>query len=99
MILARSWSRLTPCFLMDVLRAKRRPEIIDLALIGVDPDWLNRGVSVMVAAELGKMLARPGIRYAETNLNIEDNYAIQNLWRRFGRKDHKRRRAYVKKLV
>ena len=95
----RSGGRLTPCFLMDVLRAKRRPEIIDLALIGVDPDWLNRGVSVMVAAELGKMLARPGIRYAETNLNIEDNYAIQNLWRRFGRKDHKRRRAYVKKLV
>ena len=95
----RSGGRITPRFLLDVLRAKRHPEIIDLGLIGVDPEWLNRGVSVMVAAELGKMLAQPGLRYAETNLNIEDNYAIQNMWRRFGRKDHKRRRAYVKKLV
>ena len=95
----RSGGRITPRFLWDVIRAKRHPEIIDLGLIGVDPEWLNRGVSVMVAAELGKMLAQPGLRYAETNLNIEDNYAIQNLWRRFGRKDHKRRRAYVKKLV
>ncbi|MBQ9477165.1 MAG: N-acetyltransferase [Bacteroidales bacterium] len=95
----RSRGRITPRFLWDLLRAKYRPEVIDLGLIGVDPEWLNRGVSVMVAAELGKMLGQSGIRYAETNLNIEDNYAIQNLWRRFGREDHKRRRAYVKKLA
>ena len=95
----KSGGRLTPGCLFRILRAMRHPEIIDLGLIGVDPEWLNRGVSVLVASELGRMLREPGIKYAETNLNIEDNYAIQNLWRRFGREDHKRRRAYVKKLV
>ena len=38
------------------------------------------------------------IEYAETNLNLEDNHAIQNQWKRFKAVNHKRRRSYVKKL-
>ena len=93
-----SGGRLTPKCIYQILRSKAKPEIIDLALIGVDPEWLNRGLSSIVAAALIKMLRRPGVKYAETNLNLEDNYAIQNLWGRFGREIHKRRRSYVKQL-
>ena len=94
----KSRGRLTPSCIYRILKSKAKPEIVDLALIGVDPEWLNRGVSTTVAAALVHMLQRPGIKYAETNLNLEDNYAIQNLWKRFGREIHKRRRSYVKKL-
>ena len=45
------------------------------------------------------MLKDPTIRYAETNLNLETNAAIQNQWKRFTEVKHKRRRAYVKKIV
>ena len=41
----------------------------------------------------------PDIRVADTNLNLEDNWAIQNQWKRFRRDVVKRYRAYVKKLV
>lgn len=95
----KSRGHLTPGCLVRLLKSIRKPEIIDLGLIGVDPEWLNKGVSVTVAAELSKMLRLPGTKYAETNLNLEDNYAIQNLWGRFGHEVHKRRRSYVKKLV
>ena len=44
------------------------------------------------------MLKDPKIIYAETNLNLEDNYAIQNQWKRFTEVKHKRRRSYVKKI-
>ena len=94
----KSRGRLTPACIYRILKSKAKPEIVDLALIGVDPEWLNRGVSTTVAAALVHMLQKPGIKYAETNLNLEDNYAIQNLWKRFGREIHKRRRSYVKKL-
>ena len=94
----KSRGRLTPACIYRILKSKAKPEIVDLALIGVDPEWLNRGVSTTVSAALVHMLQRPGIKYAETNLNLEDNYAIQNLWKRFGREIHKRRRSYVKKL-
>ena len=94
----KSRGRLTPACIYRILKSKAKPEIVDLALIGVDPEWLNRGVSTTVTAALVHMLQKPGIKYAETNLNLEDNYAIQYLWKRFGPEIHKRRRSYVKKL-
>ncbi|MBO4848923.1 MAG: N-acetyltransferase [Clostridia bacterium] len=94
----RSRGHLTPAALVRILRAMKKPEIIDLGLIGVDPAWAMRGVSVAISAELERMLRAPGVKYAETNLNLEDNLMIQNQWKRFKEVKHKRRRAYVKKL-
>ena len=90
--------RFTPRVLLRLLRCLRRPKIIDLCLIGVEPAWLNRGVSVAFASAILHMLRDTQVEYAETNLNLEDNYAIQNMWRRFKAVQAKRRRAYVKKL-
>ena len=96
----RSNGRLTPRALLEILKAKRRPEIIDFALIGVDPAWINRGVSVCIAARLSERLrTAPGLKYGETNLNLEDNAAIRHLWKRFKHETVKRRRAYVKTLA
>ena len=44
------------------------------------------------------MLREDGVEYAETNLNLETNHAIQNQWKRFRQVQHKRRRSYVKQL-
>ena len=38
------------------------------------------------------------LKWADTNLNLEENWAIQNQWKRFNRIQHKRYRAYVKSL-
>ena len=95
----RSGGRLTPLTLIKLLKAIKRPVIIDLGLVGVDPEWLNRGVSVIVSAELMKMLQRPEILYADTNLNLEENYAIQNQWKRFDEQKVKKYRCFGKKLI
>ena len=94
----KSDGKLTPLALIRILYAVRHPKIIDLALIGVDPEYANRGISIVFASEIKKMLIRDKIEYAETNLNLEDNFAIKNLWKRFYEVEHKRRRSYVKKL-
>ena len=93
-----SGGRLTPLTLLRLLKALKKPYVIDLCLIGVDPEWLNRGISVVVASGLMKMLGNKGVQYAETNANLEENYAIQNLWKRFDEKKIKRRRCYIKQL-
>ena len=90
--------RLTPAGIVRLLWAIKHPEIIDLGLVGVDPEWANRGISAIISANLLKMLKDPKIKYAETNLNLENNYAIQNQWKRFTEVKHKRRRSYVKKI-
>ena len=86
--------------LAKLLYAIKRPQILDLCLVGVDPEYLNRGVSGALSLAIMKMLRdNPRIQWADTNLNLEDNYAILNQWRRFCREECKRYRAYVKKLV
>ena len=74
-------------------------QVIDLCIVGVDPEWLNRGVSIVVCSGLMKMLQREEVQYADTNINLEDNYAILNLWKRFDSQVVKRYRCFVKKLV
>lgn len=97
--LQKSGGRLTPAALPRVLKAIRHPEIIDFGLIGVDPEYLNRGVSACITVGLIDMLKRDHIEHAETNLNLEHNYAIRNLWKRFDAEEHKKRRSYIKRLV
>ncbi|MCR5611194.1 MAG: N-acetyltransferase [Clostridiales bacterium] len=94
----KSKGRLTPAALVRILRAIKHPKVIDLGLVGIDPVWANHGVSVAVSAALERMLRKPGVDHAETNLNLEDNHLIQNQWKRFVAVQHKRRRAFVKEL-
>ena len=95
----RSRGKLTPAALVKLLKAIKHPSVIDLGLIAVEPSYLNRGVSAIVCSAVVDMLREGGIEYAETNLNLETNAAILNQWKRFRSVNHKRRRAYVKKLV
>ena len=90
----------TPWTLIKLLYYIKNPNILDLCLVGVDPEYLNRGVSGALSLSIMKMLRdNPRVKWADTNLNLEDNYAILNQWRRFKSEECKRYRAYVKKLV
>ncbi|MBO6027470.1 MAG: hypothetical protein J6P73_09530 [Bacteroidales bacterium] len=93
-----SQGRLTPLALIRLLKAIKKPTVVDLGLIGVDPKWLNRGVSIIVSSCLIKILQREEVLYADTNLNLEENYAIQNQWKRFDEQKVKLYRCFGKKL-
>ena len=98
--LAGGRGKLTPVTAVRLLKALKRPDAIDLCLVGVEPEYVNRGVSAVFSVAIMKMLRdNPRLRFADTNLNLEDNYAILNQWRRFRKEQVKRYRSYVKKLV
>lgn len=94
----KSNGHLTPAALCRLLHAIRHPKVIDLGLVGVDPAYANRGISVAISAALMKMLTEGNVEYAETNLNLEDNLLIRNQWKRFRAVPHKRRRSFIKKI-
>ena len=94
----KSKGHLTPAALVRLLKAIKKPEVIDLGLIAVAPEYQNTGIIAVIAAALADMLSVGGVEHAETNLNLEDNLAIRNVWKRFNAVQHKRRRAYVKAL-
>ena len=90
---------ITPGVAIRFLQCLRRPESLDLCIIGVDPEYLNRGVSSALSLAIMKMLKdTPSLQFADTCINLEDNYAIQNQWKRFRKDTPKRYRCYVKAL-
>ena len=95
----KSRGHLTPAAIARILKVKKEPKVIDLGLVGVDPEYINRGLPAMVCASIMKMLEKDGLDHIETNLNLESNSAILNMWKRFDSVRHKQRRAYVKKLA
>ena len=94
----KSGGRLTiPC-LIRLLKAIKNPKVLDLAIVGVVDKYRNKGVSMNLFAMILTMLEHD-IDFMETNLNLENNYPILNMWKSFDTVQHKRRRCYVKKLV
>ncbi|HBR85993.1 MAG TPA: hypothetical protein DEA32_02275 [Firmicutes bacterium] len=96
--LKKSGGRLTIPALIKVLRARRDPEVIDLGLIGVAEEHRATGVSWAILLEVMKMLNQGRVKWCETNLNLEDNEEINDVWKHFGSVIHKRRRSFVKKI-
>lgn len=93
-----SMGHLTLPTIIRILKSKKDPEIVDLGLIGVKPEYAMKGVASALIAKVMEILCQGKIKYCETNLNLEDNHNIQNQWRRFKTVLHKRRRAYIKKI-
>ena len=95
----KSGGRLTIPTIFKILRAVKKPKTIDLALVGVLPEYQRSGLNAIIIAELQKMMGRDDLEYMETNLNLEDNVAIQSQWKYFKNIQHKRRRSYKKTLA
>ena len=94
----KSGGRLTPACLVRLLKAIHKPDSIDLALVGILPQYRKSGLSAIVLTRLQEMLKKGSVQYMETNLNLETNANIQAQWRHFDFIQHKRRRSYIKKL-
>ena len=88
-----------PFGFIHLLRAlKGRPRVIDLYLMGVLPEYMNRGVNALLFNDLIPIYQKFGVEYAESNPELETNMSVQMQWDYFERKHHKTRRAFIKKL-
>lgn len=96
--LQKSGGKLTLPAIFRVLKAIRHPKVIDLALIGVIPEYRQKAIATALIDGILEMLSNDEIEYAETNLNLETNANIRNQWKAFDAVEHKRRRSYLKKL-
>ena len=96
--LQKSGGKLTPACIVRLLKAIKSPKTIDLALVGILPQYRKSGLTAIVLLRLEEMLKTGKVEYMETNLNLETNVSIQATWKHFDHIQHKRRRSYIKKL-
>jgi len=95
----RSRGKITPRFILDFLKAKRHPKIIDLGLIGVLPEYESKGVASALLVGLHSYLKREKPEHLETNLMLEQNAHILNFMKNFEKETHKKRRCYKLDIV
>lgn len=90
---------LFPFGFIPLLRAlKGRPRVVDLYLMGVLPEYQNRGVNALLFNDLIPIFRQSGAKFAESNPELETNMSVQLQWNYFERKHHKTRRAYIKPI-
>ncbi|NER13834.1 GNAT family N-acetyltransferase [Leptobacterium flavescens] len=90
--------KLFPFGFIHILRAQKKNDTASFYLIGIDPEYQNKGVTAIIFKEMLKVFHRRGITRVETNPELEENKAIQALWNSYDHRLHKRRRTYRKTL-
>ena len=67
-------------------------------LIGVDPKYQNKGVTAIIFNEMQKTFNKRGYNIVETNPELEENNSIQNLWKNYEHRKHKKRVTVTQKV-
>ena len=97
--LQKSRGRLFPFGFIHLLKAlKGKNDGVDLLLVAVRPDYQSKGVNALLFSDLIPVFIQNGYKYAESNPELEMNEKVQSQWQYFERQQHKRRRAYTKKI-
>lgn len=97
--LQKSKGKIFPFGWWRILRAmKGYNDVVDLLLIAVRPEYQSKGVNSLFFYDLLNLYIKNGVKYAETNLELESNSNVQSQWEYFEKRQHRRRRAFRKKL-
>ena len=96
--LQKAKGRLFPFGLFHLLKARKHSKNVTFYLIGVHPEYQNKGVHAIIFDQYTKTFTPLGIDTCIRTPELEDNEAIKKLWENFSPETHKRRRTYRKNI-
>jgi GNAT superfamily N-acetyltransferase len=94
--LQKAKGRIFPFGFLHILKAMRKNDRIDLFLVAVRQDLQGKGLNSLLFNELHKTYIKNNITKAESNPELESNTKVQAQWKLFEKRQHKRRRCYIK---
>ena len=91
--------KILPVGLPMILSAlKGKNDTLEMFFVAVEPKYQLKGVPAVIMSTLLKKLIENGVRYCETGPMLETNKAVHSMWRHFEKRQHKRRRCFIKKI-
>ena len=96
--LKKANGKMFPWGIFHILKAQFFNHRASFYLIGVHPDYQNKGVTAIIFNEIQKLFNRKGITVVETNPELEENDSIQNMWKNYEHRLHKKRATYTSVL-
>lgn len=97
--LRKSGGKLFPFGFIHLLRAMNKNDRADLYLIGVKEEYRGKGVNAILMDHILKTFQARGITKVESNPELETNSLVQTQWKYFEKRQHKRRRVFIKPMI
>ena len=85
-------------YMAKALWFDKHPKILDMLLVGVLPEYQEKGANALIFADLIPEGTKDGYEWAETHHQLEDNIPSQAQWKNLDCVIHKKRCAFSKKL-
>ena len=89
--------KLFPFGIFHLLNAQKSKSV-NFLLIGVHPEYQNKGVHAIIFSEYHRIFKAKGIKECRRTPELADNLAIQKIWRDFNPQLIKKRCTYKKEL-
>ena len=88
-----------PVGLFRMLRALRgKNDTLEMYFVAVDPTHQQEGIPALIINTLLKNIIKNGVKFCETGPMLETNTAVHSMWQHFEKKQHKRRRCFIKEI-
>jgi len=96
--LQKAKGKLFPFGFMHLLKARKHAKDVMFYLIGVHPDYQNKGVHAVIFNEYYDVFTAKNIEMCYRTPELEDNLAIQKIWKHFSPEVFRKRKTYRKEL-
>ncbi|WP_417860572.1 GTP cyclohydrolase [Winogradskyella sediminis] len=96
--LQKANGKLFPFGFSHILKAKKYSKDVIFYLIGIHPDYQNKGVHAVIFNEYYETFRQKGIETCYRTPELEDNVAIKQIWKHFDPKVYARRKTLRKDL-
>ncbi|MDP5082105.1 MAG: GNAT family N-acetyltransferase [Winogradskyella sp.] len=96
--LQKAKGNLFPFGFSYILNAKRNSKEVIFYLIGIHPDFQNKGVHAVIFNEYYETFKEKGIETCYRTPELEDNLAIHKIWKHFDPTVYARRKTFRKEL-
>jgi GNAT superfamily N-acetyltransferase len=96
--LQKGYGHLFPFGWFHLWSALRKNDRADLYLVAVRSEYQGCGVNAILIDQMYRFFLQRGIKKVETNPELETNTAVQAQWKYFERRQHKRRRCFVRQI-
>jgi hypothetical protein len=91
--LQKHGGRLLPA-IFSIIKAIKKPKELEMALIGVRPEYKNAGFNALIINKIMKNIIEDGVERVESNPMLETNLSIQQQWKFASSEIIKKRQTY-----
>ena len=97
--LKKSNGKMLPFGVFRLLKALNgKNDTLEMFFVAVRPDYQAQGLPAILISTLAKKIIENGVKYCETGPMLETNTAVHSMWRHFEKRQHRRRRCYIKDI-